>query len=241
MRTLTGLVATGSLLSTVALLLVPGGVFFAMPTLGLVLLALFGVLSGLPDTTVGQHTPEAFVAWLPQARDVAVGRSRLRGLAAAVRTRPVGARLGGTDPRRAGRIPRRPRWSTRPRGAVVGGRARRAPPARSRGLQQAAPRAVDLRGLAPREPKGSLAGPSLLSMPAPRRLLDAVRNGSLFQRGGHGPSGAPISHWWPNGSTISSWPPRTLAVAGRPIGSFACSLVSTPSRPPSGSTDLHRF
>jgi hypothetical protein len=44
-----------------------------------------------------------------------------------------------------------------------------------------------------------------------------------------------------DGSTISSSPPRTLAVAGRPIGSLASSLVSTPSRPPSASTDLHRF
>jgi hypothetical protein len=43
-----------------------------------------------------------------------------------------------------------------------------------------------------------------------------------------------------DGSTITSSPPRALAVAGRPIGSLACSLVSTPSRPPSDSADLHR-
>jgi hypothetical protein len=49
--------AAAALLSTLALLAVPGGVLFAPFPLGLFLLALVGVLGGLEDRTVRQHDP----------------------------------------------------------------------------------------------------------------------------------------------------------------------------------------
>ena len=50
-------VAVASLVVTVALLPVPGGVLFAPFSLGLSLLALVAVLGGLEDRTVRQRAP----------------------------------------------------------------------------------------------------------------------------------------------------------------------------------------
>ena len=55
MRLFSALVAVASLMLTVALLPVPGGVLFAMFTFGLFLLAMGGVFAGLEDRTVRQH------------------------------------------------------------------------------------------------------------------------------------------------------------------------------------------
>ena len=52
------LVAVLSLLGSLVLLLVPGGVLFAPFSLGLFLLALTGVLGGLGNRSVAQHDPE---------------------------------------------------------------------------------------------------------------------------------------------------------------------------------------
>ena len=58
MRTLISLVAVVSLFSTVASLLIIGGVVFALLLFfPLFLLALIGVLAGLEDRTVHQHNP----------------------------------------------------------------------------------------------------------------------------------------------------------------------------------------
>jgi hypothetical protein len=54
---MSALVAIVSLLLTVALLPVPGGVIFAPFTFGLFLLSLVGVLSGLDDRRVRQRNP----------------------------------------------------------------------------------------------------------------------------------------------------------------------------------------
>jgi hypothetical protein len=53
-----GLAATLMLCATVALILVPGGVFFAILTFALFIFALIGVLAGLEDRTVGDHRPD---------------------------------------------------------------------------------------------------------------------------------------------------------------------------------------
>ena len=50
-------VVVASLVVTVALLPVPGGVVFAPFSLGLALLALVGVLTGVEDRTVRQRDP----------------------------------------------------------------------------------------------------------------------------------------------------------------------------------------
>ena len=50
-------IAVLSLLGTVAVLLVPGGVLFAPLLLGAALLALTGGLGGLENRTVRQHEP----------------------------------------------------------------------------------------------------------------------------------------------------------------------------------------
>lgn len=55
---MSALVAVLSLLGTLALLLVPGGVLLVPFTLGGFLLALTGVLGGLENRTVAQHDPE---------------------------------------------------------------------------------------------------------------------------------------------------------------------------------------
>jgi hypothetical protein len=52
------LIAVLSLLGSLALLLVPGGVLLVPFTLGGFLLALTGVLGGLENRTVVQHDPE---------------------------------------------------------------------------------------------------------------------------------------------------------------------------------------
>ena len=52
MRIVSAFVAVASLLLTVALLPVPGGVLFAMFTFGMFVLALGGVFAGLDDRTV---------------------------------------------------------------------------------------------------------------------------------------------------------------------------------------------
>ena len=57
MRIFSAFVAVASLLLTVALLPVPGGVLFAMFTFGMFLLAMGGVFAGLEDRTVRQHEP----------------------------------------------------------------------------------------------------------------------------------------------------------------------------------------
>jgi hypothetical protein len=54
---LSSLLAVFSLFLAVALLLVPGGVLFAMLSFGLFLRGLVGVLAGLEDRTVRQHNP----------------------------------------------------------------------------------------------------------------------------------------------------------------------------------------
>ena len=54
---MSALVAVLSLLGTLALLLVPGGVLLVPFTLGGFLLALTGVLGGLGNRTVAQHDP----------------------------------------------------------------------------------------------------------------------------------------------------------------------------------------
>jgi hypothetical protein len=59
MRVLSALVAALSLLLTVALLPVPGGVVFAMFTFGLFMLALGGVFAGLENQTVRQRDTSA--------------------------------------------------------------------------------------------------------------------------------------------------------------------------------------
>jgi hypothetical protein len=55
MRVLSAFGAIASLLLTVALLPVPGGVLFAMFSFGVFLLALGGVFAGLEDRTVRQR------------------------------------------------------------------------------------------------------------------------------------------------------------------------------------------
>ena len=65
MRIFSAFVAVASLLLTVALLPVPGGVLFAMFTFGMFLLALGGVFAGLEDHTVS-------------TRDVSVDPTRWR-------------------------------------------------------------------------------------------------------------------------------------------------------------------
>jgi hypothetical protein len=55
MRVFSAFVAVASLLVTVALLPLPGGVLFAMFSFGLFLLALGGVFAGLENRTVRQH------------------------------------------------------------------------------------------------------------------------------------------------------------------------------------------
>ena len=55
MRLFSAFVAVASLMVTVALLPVPGGVLFAMFTFGIFLLALGGVLAGLENQTVRQR------------------------------------------------------------------------------------------------------------------------------------------------------------------------------------------
>ena len=55
MRIFSAFVAVASLLVTVALLPLPGGVLFAMFSFGLFLLALGGVFAGLENRTVRQH------------------------------------------------------------------------------------------------------------------------------------------------------------------------------------------
>ena len=49
--------AIPSLVLTVALLPLPGGVVFAMFSFGLFLLAMLGVFAGIEDRTVRQHNP----------------------------------------------------------------------------------------------------------------------------------------------------------------------------------------
>jgi hypothetical protein len=58
MTLLSGLVATGSLLLTLALLPVPGGVLFAPFTFGLFVLALAGVLAGREDLYADRGQPQ---------------------------------------------------------------------------------------------------------------------------------------------------------------------------------------
>jgi hypothetical protein len=58
MRTLNSLIAVVSLLLTVALVPIPGGVLFAMVTFAVFVLAVTGVLAGLDDRTVRQRNPE---------------------------------------------------------------------------------------------------------------------------------------------------------------------------------------
>jgi hypothetical protein len=57
MSAFSAVVATLSLLLTLALLPVPGGIILAIFPLGLFALALLGVLAGLEDRTVRQHDP----------------------------------------------------------------------------------------------------------------------------------------------------------------------------------------
>jgi hypothetical protein len=52
------LIAVGSLVALVALLVAPGGVLLAPFVFGVFLLALTGVLGGLQDHTVRQHNPK---------------------------------------------------------------------------------------------------------------------------------------------------------------------------------------
>jgi hypothetical protein len=54
---MSALAAVLSLVLSLALLLVPGGVLFLLLSLGGFLLALGGVLTGLQDHTVHQHEP----------------------------------------------------------------------------------------------------------------------------------------------------------------------------------------
>ena len=55
---MSALIAVGSLVALVALLIAPGGVILAPFVFGLFLLALVGVLGGLGDRTVRQHNPK---------------------------------------------------------------------------------------------------------------------------------------------------------------------------------------
>ena len=57
MKTLSALVAVGSLFGAVALVPIIGGIFFAFALLGLFLLALVGVLGALEDRSVRQREP----------------------------------------------------------------------------------------------------------------------------------------------------------------------------------------
>jgi len=55
---MSALIAVGSLVVLVALLIAPGGVLLAPFVFGVFLLALAGVLGGLNDHTVRQHNPK---------------------------------------------------------------------------------------------------------------------------------------------------------------------------------------
>jgi hypothetical protein len=57
MRTLSSLVAVGSLFGAVAFVPILGGILFAFVLFGLFLLALVGVIGGLEDHSVRQHEP----------------------------------------------------------------------------------------------------------------------------------------------------------------------------------------
>ena len=57
MRTLSSRVAVVSLILTVAFIPVVGGVIFSMVFFGLFLLALVGVVGGVEDRAVRQHSP----------------------------------------------------------------------------------------------------------------------------------------------------------------------------------------
>jgi len=57
MKALSAFVAVMSLFAAVALVPVVGGVLLALPLIGLVVLGLVGVLSGVEDRTVRQHDP----------------------------------------------------------------------------------------------------------------------------------------------------------------------------------------
>jgi hypothetical protein len=57
MRTLSGLIAIGSLLGAVAFVPLVIGALVSLILVGAFLLALVGVLSGLEDQTVRQHDP----------------------------------------------------------------------------------------------------------------------------------------------------------------------------------------
>ena len=57
MRTLSSLVAVGSLFGAIAFLPIIGGILLAFVLFGLFLLALVGVIGGLEDRSVRQHEP----------------------------------------------------------------------------------------------------------------------------------------------------------------------------------------
>ena len=57
MRTLSSLVAVGSLFGAVAFVPIVGGILCAFVLFGLFLLALVGVIAGLEDHSVQQHEP----------------------------------------------------------------------------------------------------------------------------------------------------------------------------------------
>jgi hypothetical protein len=58
MRTVSSLIAVASLFGAVALTPVIGGVLFAFVLIGVFLLALVGVMSGVEDRTVRQRDPD---------------------------------------------------------------------------------------------------------------------------------------------------------------------------------------
>jgi uncharacterized membrane protein len=57
MKTLSSLVAVGSLFGAVVFVPIIGGIIFAFVLFGLFLLALVGVIGGLEDRSVRQHEP----------------------------------------------------------------------------------------------------------------------------------------------------------------------------------------